>query len=531
MNPQHAAKHGTKRFFIAEGSSRTSVEIGDEKLGDGASASVRAVASAHLADLVAKLYRDPLQAERDKIEAMLKNAPTPLFIEGAAARHARFAWPMHVLVDERGSTVGYLMPRIEEAMSRPLQHLYLRSALKTLPVGDSSLRAKVQIARNLAMEIAVLHSLRHYVVDLKPQNIKVFLGSHFVSFLDCDSFCINDESKVYPATHYTAEYIAPEALKYELSPKGLREGQDRFALAVLLFQLLNNGIHPFQGILQSSDDDVPTTDDKVRERLYPYGINGNARIVPLPQSIHRSFDDQTHELFDRAFLAERPSDRPSASEWGDHFDALIDGHAIVACEAHPTDPRHLRFRGKECGVCAFAGAIAKSVKRSSLPLPAPPTVSPSAPIPRAPAGPPTTPAVRRRGALMAGAILAVGGAVALVWHAMLAPTPVIPNVSAAPPGFEAVEDIGQPSHLSFLYLGCRPHDGYRTIRYQMYNGDSVHVKFEVGVALAGSSDYRGWYRQELDPGFGGLLTYNGIGSCANVGPIKIGTRSVERDGP
>lgn len=49
----------------------------------------------------------------------------------------------------------------------------------------------------------------------------------------------------FPAGQFTAEYLAPEFQKTGKVPEKQEEWQDRFALAVILFQLLNFGLHPY----------------------------------------------------------------------------------------------------------------------------------------------------------------------------------------------------------------------------------------------------------------------------------------------
>ena len=80
--------------------------------------------------------------------------------------------------------------------------------------------------------------------------------------------------------------------------------QDLFALAVVIFQLLNFGIHPFSGLI-SSGDSATTTDEKVSKGYYPYGAKSHPSIKPIKGvlrptlgSLLPKLDDKTGILVD-----------------------------------------------------------------------------------------------------------------------------------------------------------------------------------------------------------------------------------------
>jgi DNA-binding helix-hairpin-helix protein with protein kinase domain len=340
------------------------------RLGRGATASVYPVQSQGYRRHVAKIYHEPTKFNRQKIEAMLANPPLQLYLKAGSKEYPQFAWPTRILFDSAETPVGYLMPLISDAESLTLNHFFERALLsQKYWVEERSLTAKIKIAQNLSFLLAELHSHRHYVIDFKPQNIKVVPQGAFVAILDCDSFSIQGLGKsTFPATNFTSEYIAPEALRNGIGPQGLYENQDRFALAVVLFQLLNNGIHPFQGISRTNID-LATTDERVTHGYYPHGRTPNPDIVPCPQSIHADFDEQTRALFDRAFVG-RPSERPSATEWGRHFAEILTERLLERCQRHPNDPTHIHFAGKPCGACHFdaiLGLIPAASKVSARP--------------------------------------------------------------------------------------------------------------------------------------------------------------------
>lgn len=351
-------------------SGSTEIRVNEKRpLGRGATATVFDVLSPDFVGKVAKIYHARGQYDGAKIRAMLATPPPLKYAANGNQEVHPFAWPSHVVYDAAGAPVGYLMPKIGDSDSLPLNFFFERLLAKSkLPVSEQSLTARIRIARNLSALLAVLHQHKHYVIDFKPQNTKVFLNGLFVAILDCDSFSIQGEgSRRFPATNYTSEYIAPEALRGQAAPQGLLENQDRFALAVVLFQLLNNGIHPFQGIMKA-EVELPTTDDRVRGGYYPYGRTAHPSVRPCIQSIHECFDDRLRDLFDRAFTGSAES-RPAASEWSDYFKGVLNERRLQRCDSHPNDPTHIRFEGKACGLCHFDRIL-------STPLTAKATLSP-----------------------------------------------------------------------------------------------------------------------------------------------------------
>lgn len=354
----------------------------DSPLGRGATATVYK-ASINGRSYAAKIYTDKSKLNLKKIEAMIANPPTDLTGVTAGINYPRYSWPISIIEDDVGQALGYAMPIVDQTESFTLDHYYDKNLGKKLNSPDEvALSYKIEIAANLSRLIADLHSHGHYFIDFKPQNIRVFKRTHAVTLIDCDGFSIaKPGGESFPAELLSTDYISPEAFRGHKSAKELSEDQDRYALATIIFQLLNGGIHPFQGIT-TGEVTAATNDEKAAQGLYPHGFTPDPRIKPRPQSIHASFDDATRQLFDRAFK-DRPSDRPSAQNWGDHLNEILVNKQLTRCDQHPYDIRHMRFIGKECPECFLQRLqVAKSPQqKSSVKLP--PISSPafSSPIP------------------------------------------------------------------------------------------------------------------------------------------------------
>jgi TonB family protein len=351
------------------------------KLGRGATANVYRV---HFdgKDLAAKIYHQGRLFNKDKIRAMLENPPDDREVISHGQEYPQFAWPLFIIWDKTGNEVGFLMPLVDTHESFTLDHYYDLGLFKKLNSHDeAALSYKLEIAKNLSRLVADLHSHGHFFIDCKPQNIRVFKRNHVVTLIDCDGFSIMGKHKRFPAELLSTDYIAPEAQRNNTLPSDLGELQDRYALAVILFQLLNRGTHPFQGLLTDNSLSFNTNDEKAAAGLYPYGIVPNPRIKPRPQSTHHLWCEETRIFFDQAFANGSPAARPLAREWADHFESLLTTKSIVRCEKHPNDVSHMRFRNMRCSAC-YLKALPLFIPPQRMPEQPPPEPSPAPKLPQ-----------------------------------------------------------------------------------------------------------------------------------------------------
>ncbi|MBU6951461.1 hypothetical protein [Hahella sp. HN01] len=350
------------------GQTQTLIEVGggavrllDKPLGQGADAAIYRVEGRP--DLVAKIYHKPEQdpGRRAKLEAMLANSPELSHIEHDGHRFVQIAWPQSIVTNRRGELRGYLMPFVDLSRAVSLEMMLNRKTRQFSKLPEHY-GYRLSAAKNLAALIAALHRKRHHVIDMKPVNINVYRETFFTALLDCDGFSIQGAGKRFTAHQYTPDYIAPEAIKGRQGPDQLGEEQDRFALAVILFQLLNQGVHPFQGTPKGGANLPTTNHERIGAGLYAYGLKEHPRIAPSPWSIHQALDSRTQQLFENAFT-KPPYARPSAQEWSDHLHWLLaaDDSPLQPC---PNNKEHLSF-GNGCPFCTVEQKAANTVKRKA----------------------------------------------------------------------------------------------------------------------------------------------------------------------
>ena len=121
--------------------------------------------------------------------------------------------------------------------------------------------------------------------------------------------------------------------------------QERFALSVTLFQLLNNGIHPFQ-FKYKSQKYALTREENIREERYVYNNKNKKYGEPSPSSIHSFFTDNMFDYFNESFSS---VDRPSAKEWLEELEKFTNKKNIQSFRC-PKNDNHFNF-GKGCGDC------------------------------------------------------------------------------------------------------------------------------------------------------------------------------------
>ena len=312
---------------------------------------------------VAKLYHPHLDraANRRKLEAMLELTPElPDQVENGK-RYVQIAWPQAAVFDGQGGFAGFVMPLLDMAQTAELEQILQERQARAagLPTG---LGPKLTLAANLAAVLDALHQQQHYVVDLKPVNLRFYRDSLYIAMLDCDGFSIQGHAERFPAEQFTADYLAPEFQRKGM-PAGTEMAQDRFALAVVIFQLLNFGIHPYSG--RPGNAQVPTEiPGRIRDGYYAYGVKRHKNMAPNATSGHALMPPELRAMFDRAFSQSPNSQRPSAADWAQ----LLRGYAqrsgckLVVCAVNA---EHQHFAGHGCAACARDKVIASAVQASA----------------------------------------------------------------------------------------------------------------------------------------------------------------------
>lgn len=293
-----------------------------------------------------KYYHDLSEGpdRQTKVWQMILNPP-----RDTQADH--FAWPSALLLNKRQHFVGFAMPLLDVGGYASLDMVLSGRGRKieSLPQANTF---RLRVALNLAKRVMELHEKGHCIIDLKPANLLVHRQSGDVAVVDCDGFAVKGKDQFFPAHQFTLGFIAPEAFRTRQSPEVLRQPQDEFALAVVVFKLLNNGLHPFQGVPDKRD--IPTDNqNRIAGGFYPYGKKPHTDIKPSPWSIHRGFPAPLRSAFDRSFTSAK---RATAVEWVNLLEQAE--QRLVQCSANSEHS----YWGKRCPLCALADTRVKVKK-------------------------------------------------------------------------------------------------------------------------------------------------------------------------
>jgi DNA-binding helix-hairpin-helix protein with protein kinase domain len=203
-------------------------------------------------------------------------------------------------------------------------------------VATGGARRRMLLLSKIAGVIAELHTRALVYGDINDRNIFVSAGAEHseVWLIDADNLHYANSIRL---GIYTPGYGAPEVVT---GFSGVDILTDRWAFAVLAFQLLLRGQHPFCGeAVQEAgwDDDTPYEErqELAYKGRYPYVMHptdDSNRMNPKEvQFAHAVLTPGLRRLFERCFVEgkDQPLERPSLLEWQE---ALLRAHDVhVVC--------------------------------------------------------------------------------------------------------------------------------------------------------------------------------------------------------
>jgi DNA-binding helix-hairpin-helix protein with protein kinase domain len=287
--------------------------------------------------VVAKLYAQPLdRGQIAKLETMVR-AGDPVLASVSA-------WPL-ALVYEGARPVGFTMPLLQ---GQHALHDLVGPKRRQELFPEAHWNFLVHAALNLARAFDVLHARDVVVGDVNSNNVVVHKNAT-THMIDCDSFQIRASGATYRCKVGVAEYQPPEFQNRDLSRMDRLPQHDLFGLAVMIFQLLFVGKHPFAGVLPPTIRATGCIGDNVAARRFFYGPEAKRLgLRPPPGSIGlTAVTPAAAMLFRQAFLGD-PSARPSAAQWVATLSELES--QAVPCKKNAA---HRYRAGTACPWCAL----------------------------------------------------------------------------------------------------------------------------------------------------------------------------------
>ncbi len=294
---------------------------------------------------VAKIYlarQD--RAKADKIAAMVAMATDRL--TGLAA------WPTATLHRPGGELAGFAMPKL--AGHRPVFQVYgPKLRLRQFPRADW--RFLVHTAGNVARAFGVVHAAGLVVGDVNQNSLFVSTDAT-VRFIDTDSMQVSRGGRTWHCDVGVSTHQPPEMQGLASYRDVTRtQNHDAFGLAVIIFQLLCMGRHPFAG-RYAGRGEPPGIDEAIAESRYAYSAeSGRTQMSPPPGSLPMSaLPADVQALFEAAFSPSAiRGGRPAADRWTTALASL--GASLVKC---PVNAAH--WYAPVAGSCPWCEIEARS---------------------------------------------------------------------------------------------------------------------------------------------------------------------------
>jgi DNA-binding helix-hairpin-helix protein with protein kinase domain len=351
---------------------------------------------------VAKIY-----GERHLPDAAKRAKLTFMTATGNEKLHRYIAWPERTLSSAMGGRmVGFLMQKVEGWLVADSYHPATRKRCRP----QDSWEFLLHVARNVAAAFDTVHEHGHVLGDVNHGNVMVRPDSTVV-LIDSDSYQINVNGALHLCGVGVREFVPPELQGLaSLSGAPRTANHDNFGLAVLIFQLLFSGRHPYAG-RPIVDEAGNAVEQDIKAFRYAYARDARARgILPPPSSVPISLvPGRIEEMFFRAFTEMGVlHGRPTAAQWCEALDEVRKAlRTCISARAMHVYPAGL---GHNCPWCRLEGEGVQLFL-----APPPPRQRERAPPPDAQA-PPRAATTEDRGVAVLAYITLIGFISALVMH-------------------------------------------------------------------------------------------------------------------
>ena len=211
---------------------------------------------------VIKLYKRDIVENPEKQKAIVERLRDMLSI-GALRKDHDIAWPQMPVYDADKRVAGFVMRAVKGSSFRSLQGA--AQIQRLFPGWDRKDLALV--ARNFLAKMQLLADNGVLVNDFNPAHFIVG-KDHRARLIDCDSYQIPSANGGAPhvTTTYFASHVAPEILRDPSLLKQPRSPeQARFGAAIIVFQLLMCGLHPY------SHKNGGTPEENLKSGICPIG--------------------------------------------------------------------------------------------------------------------------------------------------------------------------------------------------------------------------------------------------------------------
>ena len=277
---------------------------------------------------------DILQA---KIEAMTLTSPPNVSSEQSFS----LAWPLSIVksTDEK-EFLGYQFPLpptetsqniIEAADHIPSENnnqiasrtTFLGSFFQSFrDKGDDDEINKYEIALNLAKLVTAVHQQNHAFAELRPE--KFLVDRTHVYATECTDLHVQGPEGTYEGKHPLPDYTPPNDSTDELSEY---QKVDVFGLAILIFQIVMEGFHPFEACGSATTDG--TYNEMISNNEFPYRDPQAGKLEPPEEApAYDELPETLQDYFNQIFIEGKlnPDIRPSAADWAEVIGSVVENN-------------------------------------------------------------------------------------------------------------------------------------------------------------------------------------------------------------
>lgn len=251
------------------------------------------------------------------------------------------AFPIAEATTKDGKFLGFAMRLVEG--HKPLHELYAPGSRK-IHFAHADYRFLVRSAANIARAVASVHASGCVIGDINHSGFLVSPKA-VVALIDADSFQVTTAKGRFLCRVGVPEYTPPELQGKSLAGVVRTVNHDAFGLAVIIFQLLFMGRHPFVGTVRKGD--IPPLSENIEKFRYVYAEDRDVGMDQPPATPAISdFYPALVPVFNSAFSHASRESRPSAASWVQILDSLE--RDLIKC----TD-NALHFVPKGASECAW----------------------------------------------------------------------------------------------------------------------------------------------------------------------------------
>jgi serine/threonine protein kinase/rRNA-processing protein FCF1 len=286
----------------------------------------------NLRGVVAKIYKKGKidKARFEKIKLMISKT---IDCEGVC-------FPLACLYNSSNEFVGYLMRKAEGKVLQKC--LFIRTLLKKA-FPEWKKRDTVELCITILEKIKYLHERNIILGDINPNNILV-ASTKEVYFVDTDSYQVEG----FPCPVGTANFTAPEIQRKKYDTFLRTIGNEKFAVATLLFMIMLPGKPPYS--LQGGESII----DNIINMDFPYplGVETNGRTPDgswrfcwshMPYRLKSAF----YNTFKKDGANSKENTRLSTSDWiilFNNYLSLLDSGAFLQQDEMANDLFPTRFK-------------------------------------------------------------------------------------------------------------------------------------------------------------------------------------------